>query len=118
MSQHWLTNSKNRKVLFGSDKPTGGFFFTEFYRDDELTEDSQNDVVYTVSGLTIREFIYQIWKIEELNAIAINVDELINDWLCEPTPTTLQFNISLMFGKDLVTMLQRTNNDLYGFINA
>lgn len=59
MSQYWFTNTSNRSVLYGLDKPTGGFFYTEFYREDEIVNEDQ-DVVIGRSGLTISEIISEL----------------------------------------------------------
>lgn len=116
MSQYTKKNKLGREVLFGSDKPTGGFFITEFYRDDELTEDSLSDVVVSKSALTIREILSDL--IDE--GICLSKEEtlnLLNDWLGSPNPTPLQYNVSLMFGKDLAEMILRTDKDVYSFVN-
>lgn len=116
MSQHYFTNERNRKVLYGSDKPTGGFFFTEFYNDDEIGE-SDSDVVVMESALTIREIIKNLSDNQGYILSGQEIYELVEDWMRDPEPTPLQYNISLMFQKDLPQMLQRSENDLYGFVN-
>jgi len=36
MSQHRFMSKENREVMYGLDKPSGGFYVTEFLRDDEV----------------------------------------------------------------------------------
>ena len=116
MSQHWFTNVNNRQVLYGSDKPTGGFFYTEFYRDDEIG-DEDHDVVITKSALTINEIILEIKENQGYNLSSEEVNNILNDWVNEPEPTPFQHNIAKMFGFDLSEQLNRTESSILGYIN-
>ena len=117
MSQHWFTNTNNRQVLFGSDKPTGGFFYTEFYRDDEI-EDEDGDVVITKSALTINEIISELKENQGYILSEEEIDNILNDWVNEPEPTPLQHNIGKMFGFNLSEQLERTESSIFSYINS
>ena len=116
MSQHWFTNINSRQVLYGSDKPTGGFFYTEFYRDDEIG-DEDHDVVITKSALTINEIIVELKENQGYNLSEEEISAILNDWSSESEPTLFQHNIAKMFGFDLSEQLNRTESSILGYIN-
>lgn len=116
MSQHWFTNSRNRQALYGSDKPTGGFFYTEFYLDSEIGDDD-NDVVITKSALTISEIINELKENQGYVLSVGEIHEIISDWTREPDPTPLQHNIGKMFGYNLSEQLKRTESSILVYVN-
>ena len=116
MSQHWFTNVNNRQVLYGSDKPTGGFFYTEFYRDDEIGNED-HDVVIAKSALTINEIIFELKENQGYDLSGEEINSILNDWSSESAPTPFQHNISKMFGFDLSEQLSRTESSILGYIN-
>lgn len=117
MSQHWFTNTSNRQVLYGSDKPTGGFFYTEFYRDDEIGKED-GDVVITKSALTINEIISELKENQGYILSEEEIDNILNDWVTETEPTPFQHNIGKMFGFNLSEQLNRTESSILGYINS
>ncbi len=115
MSQHWFTNSMGRTVLYGSDKPTGGFFYTEFYRDDEIDE-KVDDVVIVKSALTIFELIEELSKNQRYTLSNDEIKNVLTDWATEPNPTPLQQSIGRMFGHNLEEHLQKTKLSIQKYI--
>ncbi len=116
MSQHWFANSKNRRVLYGSDKPTGGFFYTEFYNDEEISND-ESDVVVTKSSLTIHEIISELKENQNYFLSDDEINSILNDWINEPNPTPFQNSVAKMFGYNLSEQLERTESSIFGYIN-
>lgn len=112
MSQHYITNIRNRKVLYGSDKPTGGFFFTEFLNDWEITSDEQDEVVSQESSLTITELINYFFREQGYELSKTEIKTLLEEWKKEPEPTPLQFFMNDRFGKNLQSRLDATNRDI------
>lgn len=116
MSQHWFTNSRNRQVLYGSDKPTGGFFYTEFYLDSEIGDDD-NDVVITKSSMTIHEIISELKENQGYILSDEEINSILKNWIDEPTPTPLQHSIGKMFGHNLSEQLERTESSIFRYAN-
>ncbi len=112
MSQHYITNIRNRKVLYGSDKPTGGFFFTEFLNDWEITSDEQDEVVVNESSLTLSELADAFYKRQGIVLSDEDITILLDDWNKETEPTPLQHFINEHFGKNLTFRLDVTNKDI------
>lgn len=109
MTQYKFWNKSNREVLYGLDKPTGGYFFTEFFTDEEMEEGRSNETKQNESGLTLTELHNALW--DEYKFL-VSDDTLASDYLIDPYPTPLQFNINKMFGRDLLNMLEKTKNNL------
>lgn len=102
-----------REVMYGADKPTGGFFVTEFYSDLELTANNpDNDVVFTRSELTLTNLNIILNKTQRIVLSKDKIDELIRDWRNAPEPTPLQFNVARMFHSDIAQLIQTVNEDL------
>lgn len=110
MSQYWFTNKNNRKVLYGLDKPTCGYFITEF---EDVDDD---EIIYTQSGMTLTDFISKMWAFQNKTLSSDDIFSLINDWQREENPTELQHTISSMFGKDLKSMLLEVAEDMKLFL--
>lgn len=107
MSQSRFQNEKNRTVMFGSDKPTGGFFFTEFLRDDEIQGD--DEVAHMEDGLTLSQLKK---KLKEMYEFDVDTNAMIVYYAREPHPTPLQKNVAKMFGNDLDAMLRVVDEDI------
>lgn len=118
MIQRWFVNGNGRQVLYGADKPTGGFFFTEFYNDEELVSNYNNDVATTESSMPLTVFISRLYSSQKKTLTYEEICELINDWVNETNPTKLQYNISSLFGVNLQEMLAKTEKDLEVFIRT
>jgi hypothetical protein len=110
MSQHWFTTKENRKVLYGLDKPTGGYFFTEFWNDEEIVND--DDVKESESALLLSK-LKKIF-VEKYNKYltGFEIQMLMNEWKTSENPTPMQFQVNKMFGKDLNNMLWNVQEDL------
>jgi hypothetical protein len=106
MSQYYFYTNEGRKLLCGLDKPTGGFFFTEFWKDEEIVDD---EVKNSLDGLTLTELI------KSLKNYGLKIDpaNLIVDWDISEDPSPLQYQVNKMFGKDLGMKLERTECDLF-----
>lgn len=111
MSQYKFINKDKREVLYGLDKPTGGYFWTEFYTDDEQVKIGfgNNETYDFANALTLTELFrfLSINKVEDTS-----FEKLLFDFLHAPEPTPLQFNTSKMFGKDLDKQLDRVARDI------
>ena len=110
MSQYWFTNKDNHKVLYGLDKPTGGYFITEFENVDN------DEVIYSQSGMTLTGFISNMWTFQNKTLSSDDIFSLVNDWIREESPTDFQHMISSMFGKDLESMLDEVAEDMKIFL--
>ena len=109
MSQHYFKTKKNRQVLYGFDAPTGGFFYTEFLREDELEElDAPDETNSHKDGMTLTDFLSEVKKFE----IEIPVNVLLRDFFQATPPTPLQVKIGRMFGKDILSMLDDVVKDI------
>jgi hypothetical protein len=108
MSQHHFTTNEGRDVLYGLDKPTGGYFFTEFYKDDEI-DDGGEEVKNDGDALTLTE-LKNILKNDY--QFDINPDEMVADWDRDLSPTPLQYKVNKMFDKDLEFSLNMVALDL------
>ena len=106
MSQHYFTTNDGRKVLYGLDKPTGGFFFTEFWKDEEIADD---EVKNSKDALTLTELVDFCNK--EYNNL-IDIESLTGEWSSDEDPSPMQYQVNKMFGKDLKAMLNRVVVDL------
>lgn len=113
MSAYTFTNKEGREVRYGLDKPTGGYFYNEFYTDEEIESSDFNDEVKSFSeALTFTELekvLTTQYGFYMSDSITL---KLVTDWIHEPWPTPLQYNINNMFGKNLETMLLRVQEDL------
>ena len=106
MSQHWFTTVEGRKVLYGLDLPTGGYFYTEFYKDEEIVDD---EVKNSEDGITLTHLSSEM---KRQYAFSVDTDMLVKEWDNALEPTPLQYNVCRMFGKDLAKMLGETRLDL------
>ena len=109
MSQHFFQTKEGRQVLYGLDKPTGGFFYTEFLKDDEIVDD---DVKESQDGLLLSK-LKKIF-VEKYNKYftGLEIRMLLEDWRNSENPSPLQFQINKNFGKDLNNMLWNVQEDL------
>jgi hypothetical protein len=108
MSQHNFQTKENRNVLYGLDKPTGGYFFTEFWKDEEIVDD---EVKNSQDSLTLTELISYAFLEYGYTFSNSEKSVLVNDWFKDQEPSSMQYQVNSMFGKDLKTMLNKTHND-------
>ena len=108
MSQHYTKTESGREVLYGLDEPTGGFFFTEFFLDEEIDIENDYDVASSKDGLTLTELV------KELNNLNVEyfVELLLNDYKHFQNPSPLQIHVGKMFGRDVLAMLERVHQDM------
>ena len=92
--------------MYGLDLPTGGYFFTEFWKDEEIV--GEEEVKSNMESLTLTEL--QI-RMKDQYGFDIPIDDLVQDWYYAEQPTPMQFQVNRMFGKDLQQMLNRAYND-------
>jgi len=102
MSQYHFVTKNNTTVLFGLDKPTAGFFWSELAIDDELID--------SASALTCSELVSQLKELYDYNE-PIEF-KLLLDFNEDPEPTQLQINVSKMFGVDLLERLKVVAKDV------
>ena len=106
MSQHYFINRKLNsninKIVYGLDKPTGGFFWQEFTSDDE-------EVVAERDGLSLTTLLADL---KNKFSIEPNIQMLIDEFTNERYPTILQINVGKMFNKDIPSMLEEVENDV------
>lgn len=113
MSSYSFTNKEGREVRYGLDKPTGGYFYNEFYTDDEiecdefLPETKQFSEALTLSEL--EKALMSQFNFAFTDGI---LEKLSLDWVESPWPNSLQHSVNSMFGKNLQSMLIRVQEDL------
>ena len=100
MSQHSFTDKNYYNIMYGLDKPTGGYYWQKF--------DDEDNVLSEADGLTLTELLDYL----EDKETAIPLTELIKDFLEEDEPTPLQINVGKMFGKDIVRSLESVKEDV------
>ena len=119
MSSYQFTNKEGREVRYGLDKPTGGYFYNEFYTDAEVDESGFNDEVKSFSeALTFTELEKILESQYGFFMSARETTKLVSDWTNDTWPTPMQYNINNMFGKNLNTMLLRVQHDLENLAQA
>lgn len=110
MSQNKHFCENNREVLYGFDAPTGGFFWTEFYTEDEYKLTGQ-EAMRAVNGLTLTELLRDLER--EFFTPSLNMKKkLIHQYTQAPRPTPLQIKIGKMFGKNIITLLKAVDADM------
>src|ERR1035437_2804949 len=109
MSQHYFTTSEDRKVLYGLDKATGGYFFTEFLKDEEIIDD---EVKESQDGLVLSELKRIFVEKYKKYFTGFEIKILLDEWETSDNPTPMQFQVNKMFGKDLIAMLWNVQEDL------
>jgi len=107
MSQYKDILSNKREVLFGLDKPLGGYFLTIFFTNDEITDD-EHDLFLEKDGLTLTQLVSLLDQYE----ILFSQKSLINDYFVSDEPTPMQLKISKMFGRDVVKLLKICGEDI------
>jgi len=104
MSQYRFINNDGNLVLYGLDKPTGGYFFSELNNDDEL--------VAQRSALTLRQLIFFLSSDYYYILENFEIDKLEEDFENNSEPTELQRQINKMFGEMLDDNLEKVKKDL------
>jgi hypothetical protein len=112
-------SKENREVMYGLDKPSGGFYVTEFLRDDEVEktpEQIENKEIvdyeerFSEQGLTLTELDKILFREYSLS---LDLMGMVREWTNAADPTPLQYNVNKMFGKDLTEMLSKVQMDLF-----
>lgn len=110
MSSHTIVNKLNRTVKWGLDLPTGGFFYNEFFTDEELKSKHDGDELASFAqGLTLSQLHKDMLEKFEYQ---VRLDFVAFDLKNAQQPTHLQFNVSKMFGVNLADKLQALDDDL------
>ncbi len=113
MSSYKFINPEGREVRYGLDKPTGGYFYNEFYSDQEIEYDELLPECKQFSeGLTLTELEKTLFSQFEFVLTDGILERLCLDWIDAPWPTPLQVNINSMFGQPLEEKLLRVQRDL------
>jgi hypothetical protein len=108
MSQYKLFLENGRELLYGLDKPTGGYFYTEFFTKDE-SNDPCDTIVESRSALTLSELLLDLWK---LYNVFPNKDNLISDWFRAYPPTPMQISMAKLFDVNLLELLEKVEKDV------
>jgi hypothetical protein len=104
MSQYTTKLDDGSEILYGLDKPTGGYFWVEFQYSDGEEEPVGEGRALTLSGLL---------SCLELYGIKPDIKKLINDFEKEEEPTSLQIRVSKLFGEpNPIEKLHRVLRDL------
>jgi hypothetical protein len=104
MSQYRFVNNNGNFVLYGLDKPTGGYFVTELDKDEELISNKNT--------LTLRQLIVCLASNYYYILENFEIDKLEEDFENDPEPTELQRQINKMFGEMLDDNLKKVKKDL------
>lgn len=113
MSSYLFINKQGREVRYGLDKPTGGYFYNEFYTDKEHEQDELLPECKQFSeSLTLTELEKALLSQYEFVFSDEILEKLCMDWIHDPVPTKFQHEINKMFGKDLDKMLIRSWQDI------
>jgi len=90
MTQYRFVTPQATEVLYGLDKPTGGYFYTEFDQDEEP--------IRMHEGMGLKQFIHTMDKLFEFHPVWLQ-GRMVDDFLTSEYPTPLQENVYSMFGK-------------------
>ena len=108
MSQYGFDNKAGNEVMYGLDKPTGGYFWQEVDKKDK-------ELLCYAQGLSLTELLDYL----DINYNGlIPLTDLINDFLIEENPSPLQINVGKMFGKDISHKLEHVKEDVDSQIDA
>lgn len=113
MSQHRFFNIDGREVVYGLDKATGGYFWQEYLRVDEITPENSEELYREAEGLSLTALMAVLEN--RFNA-DIDYHDLITDFHHSPHPTQLQINVGKAFGKDIISMLHEVEMDVVGWM--
>jgi hypothetical protein len=111
MSQYKFINKDGREVIYGLDKPTGGYFWSEFYTDEELEnlKPEEDELFDSSTALTLSELVNYLVLV---NAPGVSFEKLFGDFFTASEPTQLQYNTAKMFGQNLNKDLDRVARDI------
>jgi hypothetical protein len=95
-----MVNAKT--LMYGFDAPTGGFFWN-------LINNSNEELSGAEDGLTLTQL-----KDSMMGnfSIEISSNEMIEDFTKAEPPSVLQINVGKMFGKDIISMLNKVGEDI------
>lgn len=106
MSQYIRQLANGRDVRYGFDAPTGGYFLTVFYREDEIVDDES--VSFVIDGITLTE---EVRWLEDFG-IDFDLTVLAKDGFNYDPPTRLQVEVCKAAGWDIVELLYLVKEDL------
>ena len=106
MSQHKRILKNGHELMYGLDKPTGGYFYTEFDGDD---------AVEAVTALTLRELEIAVCD-KGYIVVPTDVMMLLDDWANADNPTPLQYMVNSMAGIDLAERLLRVAKEVSSYV--
>ncbi len=117
MSRYKAITKFTHDLIFGLDKPTGGYFFTEFFSEKEMESRPENSsaIVLTKDALTLTDLIAHLNLIYQYEISESDKRRLVLDYYQSSDPTQLQINVSKMFGFDLGLALQKVQADLNNY---
>jgi hypothetical protein len=106
MSQYGYTNKFGNQVIYGLDKPTGGYFWQEI--------DAMGKIWDAKQGLGLTDLLTYLRA--NYDGI-IPFTDLMKDFLREDEPTPLQIFNAEQFGNDIVKMLENVKEDVNNCID-
>lgn len=116
MSQYKFINDLGREVIYGLDKPTGGYFVNEFFTDEEMEKKADDeDIVFSISAATLTDTLITLNSKYKYIVNGETIRKLINDFVSSPEPSPLQVNVSIMFGVNLSESLGNVEKDLRNY---
>jgi hypothetical protein len=120
MSQYKFINADNHEVMYGLDRPTGGYFFTEFFTDEEMNAKPKgsDNVCLAKDALTLTELIIYLDFVYQHEVDEKHGRQLLLDYRNSLDPSPLQVNTQKMFGVDLEVCLKRVKEDIRDYITV
>lgn len=110
MSLHKFVSDEGRMIHYGLDLPSGGFFWLEFFTQQEMMDSQNEDEVKSRNEhLTLTEFKKEL---KEKFNFELDTRQCFDDISHAPEPTALQFLINKRFGYNLQAMLDNFATDL------
>lgn len=109
MTQYRFVTPQETEVLYGLDKPTGGYFYTELDKDEEP--------IRMHDGMGLKEFESTMLELFDFHPTWFR-GRMVDDFLISENPTLLQANIYSMFGKgNLFAKLNELESEINKEVN-
>lgn len=110
MSLHKFFTKEGRLIHYGLDLPTGGFFYNEFFTEEEmLKRENYEELKSYNQALTLTEFQKELEKSFELS---LDIKQCFDDINSAEPPTPFQHMINERLGYNLQAMLDKFSTDL------
>jgi len=108
MSQYGFKNKDENRVMYGLDKPTGGFFWQE--------TDAKGNILCNAYGILLTDLLSYLKN--NYNGI-IHVSDLVRDFFEEKEPTLQQILTAKQFGfeNDIRKKLEDVRRDVKKCMN-